>query len=242
MADGDLMDLQDVLNTLAISEQDLQNMVAQGKLKAVRAGRTVKFRSAEVMSMKSGKNTEPTIIIPTQAPAQRSAQPPKRTARIDESAATVVPEAPVGVVPVETQEISLDDEELEILPLEDEAAATQHEAPVSADEELTVAEEIEEPYEEGAEETVGGRRSSRRSGRMSRRASQIAYAAQESPIWTGVLAFIILILLAIGTIFGTLLVKGEYDETNHRLYVPGGLTSIAYDSFKEPNFPERSQE
>ncbi|MBN1807977.1 MAG: helix-turn-helix domain-containing protein [Planctomycetes bacterium] len=226
MADGDLMDLQEVLQTLGISEQDLQNMVAQGKLKAVRAGRTVKFRAGEVMSMKSGKSTEPTIIIPQQAPRSQS---------IDESAATVVPEAPAGVVPVETQEISLDDEELEILPLEDEAAATQAEAPIAMDEELTVAEEVEEEYED--EMAAGPRsRSSRRSGRMSRRVSQAMAYQQESPIWSAALAVTLLILLFSGSIYGVILSKGYYDEENNKRYVPKFIEWV-YENFKDPGGP-----
>ncbi|HHN46430.1 MAG TPA: DNA-binding protein [Planctomycetes bacterium] len=225
MADGDLMDLQEVLQALSISEQDLQGLVAQGKLKAVRAGRTVKFRRGEVLSMKSGRGTEPTIIIPSQAPGRR---------QVDEAAATVVPEAPAGgVVPVDTQEISIGDEELEILPLDDEAAATQAEAPVAMDEELTVAEEVEE------EEGVAPRPSSRRSAssRMSRRVSQAMAYQQESPIWTGVLAVTLFITLFVGSMFGVMLLKGYYDEENNTKYIPGFLKPV-YDNFKDPGAPE----
>ena len=222
MADGDLMDLQEVLNALSIGEQDLQNMVAQGKLKAVRAGRTVKFRRAEVMSMKGGRSTEPTIIIPSKgAPTGR---------KIDESAATVVPEAPAGgVVPVDTQEISIEDEELEILPLEDEAAATQAEAPV-AGEELTVAEEAA-PAEEAAVEGV--RSSGRRSSRVGSRRSGAVYIEQESPIWTGMLVGTLVILLVVSWMFGTMLLYNYWDDVKGTKFLPPGPTQMAFDIFSD---------
>ena len=222
MADGDLMDLQEVLKALSISEQDLQNMVAQGKLKAVRAGRTVKFRRPEVMSMKGGRSTEPTIIIPSKGPARK----------VDESAATVVPESPAGgVVPVESQEISIEDEELEILPLEDEAAATQAEAPVAGgeEEEVTISEEVG-AEEEGAVE--GTRAPGRRSSRVGSRRGA-AYVMEESPIWAGMLVATMVVLIGLGSIFGVMLLKNYYDEKNNVRYVPGGLTSIAFDIFSD---------
>jgi hypothetical protein len=222
MADGDLMDLQEVLKALSIGEQDLQNMVAQGKLKAVRAGRTVKFRRPEVMSMRGGRSTEPTIIIPSKGPARK----------IDESAATVVPEAPAGgVVPVETQEISIEDEELEILPLEDEAAATQAEAPVAGgDEEVTISEEAAPAEEEAVE---GTRAPGRRSSRVGSRRSGAAYVMEESPVWAGMVVVTMVVLLGIGSIFGVMLLKNYYNEKDNVRYVPTGLTSVAYDIFAD---------
>jgi len=221
MADGDLMDLQEVLNALSIGEQDLQNMVAQGKLKAVRSGRTVKFRRAEVMSMRGGRSTEPTIIIPSKAPARR----------VDESAATVVPEAPAGgVVPVETQEISIEDEELEILPLEDEAAATQAEAPVAGEEEVTISEEAAPAEEEAVE---GTRAPGRRSSRIGSRRSGAAYVMEESPIWAGMLVATMVVLFGLGSVFAVMLLKNYYDEVNSRRNVPPGLTSVAFDIFAD---------
>ena len=240
MSNGDLMDLQEVMSALGMSEQELQNLVAQGKLKAVRAGRTIKFRREEVMGLKSGRSTEPTIIIPTQeaAPApqapQAPAPEPAPAPAVDESAATVVPEAPAGgVVPVETQEISLEDEELEIVPLEDEAAATVAEsAPVEAAEEVTVAEEAEE-------RRPSARRSSARSARMSRmsrRVSQVAYGAPPtSPVWAGVLIITTVILLLAATVFGTICTQGYVTEEG-KPYVPRFL-EWAYSLFVDEGAP-----
>ncbi|MBI3828518.1 MAG: helix-turn-helix domain-containing protein [Planctomycetes bacterium] len=64
MANGELIDAREAMDLLGIGENDLQTFVARGDLRAFRSAGTMKFRRDDVLSLKSEKGTEPTIIIP----------------------------------------------------------------------------------------------------------------------------------------------------------------------------------
>ncbi len=64
MPDGEMLEFAQVLSELQMSEQDLQNLIARGELRAFRAGGTMKFRQADVDMLKKERATVPTIIIP----------------------------------------------------------------------------------------------------------------------------------------------------------------------------------
>ena len=69
----ELINAREAMDLLGIAEGELQNMVARGDLRAFRAAGTMKFRRDDVLSMKSEKETQPTIIIPastTKRPGQ----------------------------------------------------------------------------------------------------------------------------------------------------------------------------
>lgn len=64
MANGELIDAREAMDLLGIGENDLQTYVARGDLRAFRSAGTMKFRRDDVLSLKTEKGTEPTIIIP----------------------------------------------------------------------------------------------------------------------------------------------------------------------------------
>jgi len=64
MANGELIDAREAMDMLNIPENELQNLVARGDLRAFRSAGTMKFRRDDVQALKSEKGTEPTIIIP----------------------------------------------------------------------------------------------------------------------------------------------------------------------------------
>lgn len=64
MANGELIDAREAMEMLSIPENELQNLVARGDLRAFRSAGTMKFRRDDVQSLKTEKGTEPTIIIP----------------------------------------------------------------------------------------------------------------------------------------------------------------------------------
>lgn len=60
---NEFMSFEEVLAELQIDEDELKSMVASGDLRGFRDGETMKFRTQDVMSLKKGRETEPTIIL-----------------------------------------------------------------------------------------------------------------------------------------------------------------------------------
>jgi len=126
MAD-DLIDFQSALQQLQMTESELSNLVARGDLRVIRSGGKPMFRPSDIEGIKQDRETEPTIIIPasTAIPAPSESGPITidlpQDLGIDESAATVVPDAPADTG---TEEIVFDESDLEVLPLDEEASQT----------------------------------------------------------------------------------------------------------------------
>lgn len=57
------MTFEEVLAELQIDEDELKNLVSQGELRGFRDGRSMKFKTDDVLTLKSGRETEPTIIL-----------------------------------------------------------------------------------------------------------------------------------------------------------------------------------
>jgi len=66
---ADYFSFEDVLSELQLDEDELKRMVSEGELRAFRDENKMKFRRDDVESLKKGRVTEPTIILPgSQAP------------------------------------------------------------------------------------------------------------------------------------------------------------------------------
>ncbi|MCE9582863.1 MAG: hypothetical protein K8T20_10245 [Planctomycetes bacterium] len=61
---ADYFSFEDVLGELALDEDELKRMVSEGELRAFRDENKMKFRKDDVESLKKGRVTEPTIILP----------------------------------------------------------------------------------------------------------------------------------------------------------------------------------
>jgi hypothetical protein len=69
---ADYFSFEDVLSELQLDEDELKRMVSEGELRAFRDENKMKFRKDDVESLKKGRVTEPTIILPAgQSPAQQ---------------------------------------------------------------------------------------------------------------------------------------------------------------------------
>lgn len=131
MADADLLDAREAMQMLGISENELQNLVARGDLRAFRSAGTMKFRRDDVVAIKSDKGTEPTIIIP--AAAQRKGAsgilptvpaPARPPSRIGQAVTAPVPMPPAPVDPgTATSDIMLDD--IELMPTDEQHITQQ---------------------------------------------------------------------------------------------------------------------
>lgn len=71
---ADYFSFEDVLSELSLDEDELKRMVSEGELRAFRDENKMKFRKDDVESLKKGRVTEPTIILPAggaKGPAQQ---------------------------------------------------------------------------------------------------------------------------------------------------------------------------
>jgi hypothetical protein len=57
------MTFQQVLEELQIDEEELKRLVSNAELRGFRAGSSMKFKKEDVMALKQGRETEPTIIL-----------------------------------------------------------------------------------------------------------------------------------------------------------------------------------
>jgi len=232
MPEGDMIEFSQVLTELQMSEQDLQNLIARGELRAFRAGGTMKFRQADVDMLKKERATEPTIIIPAAGSQEMNVDVPQDLG-VDESAATVVPETmPGGAAPTVdlgggqsgTEEIVFEDSDLEILPLETDASAATAEVTVAAEDPVVV-----ESEPTVVDEQPAAPRSSRReqAAPMASRRTMAAYAKEPGdPIWTIGLVLTSLVFVFVGSIFAVMLWKGYYNEDMKAKYVPSFLEDM----------------
>lgn len=62
---ADYFSFEDVLNQLQLDEDELKRMVSEGELRAFRDDNKMIFRKDDVDSMKKGRITEPTIVLPS---------------------------------------------------------------------------------------------------------------------------------------------------------------------------------
>lgn len=232
MPEGEMLEFAQVLSELQMSEQDLQNLIARGELRAFRAGGTMKFRQADVDMLKKERATEPTIIIPAVGSQQMNVDVPQDLG-VDESAATVVPESmPGGAAPTVnlggeqsgTEEIVFEDSDLEILPLETDASAATAEVTVASEEPVLI-----DTDPTVVEEQAASSRSSRREQAapvMSRR-TMAAYAKEPGdPAWTIGLVLTSIVFVFVGSIFAVMLWKGYYNEDMKDKYVPAYLQGM----------------
>lgn len=60
---GEYLSFEEVLEELGIDEEELKRLVSQGELRGFRDGRSMKFKRDDVVNLKRGKETEPTIIL-----------------------------------------------------------------------------------------------------------------------------------------------------------------------------------
>jgi len=252
MAD-EMLGFEEAMKRLQLSEQELQNLVASGTLRAFRSGGQMKFKAADLEAVKKERATEPTIIIPAAGIEAAAGTPELKVEMpadlvVDESAQTVVGRSggssdgvsPTVAIPEHgTEELVFDDKELEVLPLEDEAAGTQ-----TAGEAATVVEstegtpgEITVAEEGGVEGAPAKPSSSRRPGlssrvgqSISRRRSAAFEVRKGNPIMAVVLGVTAAVCIFTLSIYGVWLARGYRagNPPTDSIYVAGYLKGL-YD-------------
>jgi len=258
----DMVSFDDAMKQLQFTEEELQKLVTSGALRAFRSGGEMKFRAGDLDAVKKERETEPTIIIPAAGGddgadetviagvgEELQVEMPDDLV-VDESAQTVVggggdeTGAPTIAIPEDqgTEELVFDDKELEVLPLEEEAAGTQAAEAATIVEDtggdITVAEDDGYAEEESASRPPSSRRrvlSSRIGPAASRRRSAAFEVRRGNPVMSIVLVLSAAVALFALSIFGTVLVKGYRIGVNtpsEAKYVPGFLRQF-YDDEKD---------
>ncbi|MHC4914619.1 MAG: helix-turn-helix domain-containing protein [Planctomycetota bacterium] len=262
----DMVSFDEAMKQLQFTEEELQKLVTSGALRAFRSGGEMKFRAGDLDAVKKERETEPTIIIPAAgmddgadetvvaAGDELQVEMPDDLV-VDESAQTVVSGdadqgAPTVTIPEDqgTEELVFDDRELEVLPLEEEAAGTQAAEAATIVEDggdITVADEMAEA--DVAEAEVGRPPSSRRrvlSSRVGAAASRRKSAAFEVRKGSPIMAVVLVVSAAAAvfalSVFGSYLIKdyrvgmGSESETS---YVPGYLRDM-FESTKKWGEPQ----
>ncbi len=255
----DMMSFEEAMRQLQFTEDELQKLVTSGALRAFRSGGEMKFRAGDLDAVKKERETEPTIIIPAAGGGEAADETVVAGVSedlqvempadlvVDESAQTVVgagaDEAgtPTVAIPDQgTEELVFDDKELEVLPLEEEAAGTQAAEAATVVEdasgEITVAGE-EAGYEEEAAEArpPSSRRrvlSSRVGPAASRRKSAAFEVRRGSPFMAVLLGATAAFAIFALSVFGVVLMKGHRAGQGTKaetIYVPGYLQQFYKD-------------
>jgi excisionase family DNA binding protein len=60
---AEYMSFEEVLKELQVDEEELKKLVSQGELRGFRDGTSMKFKKEDVLNLKKGRETEPTIIL-----------------------------------------------------------------------------------------------------------------------------------------------------------------------------------
>ncbi len=255
----DMISFEDAMKQLQFTEEELQKLVTSGALRAFRSGGEMKFRVGDLDAVKKERETEPTIIIPAiggdddadetvvgGAPAAIEELQVEMPADlvIDESAQTVVGGGgdemgtPTVAIPEGgTEELVFDDKDLEVLPLEEEAAGTQAAEAATIVEEtggdITVADEGAD-YDAEADEgrSPSSRRrvlSSRVGPAASRRKSAAFEVRKGSPFMAVVLGLTAALAIFALSVFGVVLMRGYRAGQGTKAegkYVPGYLQDL----------------
>ena len=201
----DYFSFEDVMKELELGEEELKRMVSEGELRAFRDENKMKFKKEDVESLKKGRITEPTIILPSTPTSETTDETVldldigQETAALSDTSAQL---AAVG----HGQE-----EDLVVQP--EEVGTEQEETFIEEDTDTGLSTEPLQLAEEAAEETVEAvaveeevaeapapRRRTGQTGAQRRVSARIPVAVEEEierkrahPVWT---FFIFLAFLA----------------------------------------------
>jgi hypothetical protein len=242
----EMVSFESAMQELQFTEEELQKLVASGALRAFRSGGEMKFRGSDLEAVKKERETEPTIIIPSAGIGDAldsgddlQIDMPDDLG-IDESAQTVVgagsdmTAATVSIPEQGTEELVFDDQDLEVLPLEEDAASTQAAEAATIVEsagEITVADGSGVAVLEDESPSSSRRQLSSRIGSMSSRRKSAAYEVRGgNPAWTAMLVLSAAVALFALSILGTTLLKGYSAGTGpdgqEEIYIPGFLQGV----------------
>mgnify|MGYP000073678730 CR=1 FL=1 len=265
MANGELIDAREAMELLNIPENELQNLVARGDLRAFRSAGTMKFRRDDVNALKTEKGTEPTIIIP--AAGSRKPGQSGILAAVGQQASPA-PSPDLNA----TDQIILEDIELQApdnmttqqqtvvsQPVGDAATIMEPSVGAAQTGEMTVVDQAAEEATVGTGPAapVAGRAGSgaakvgsrigssvgpavsrvrQPSVAVARRTATVYEPKSAHPIWTAVLIINAAVMLFAVSVYGVILTKGSYDKASGQRIIPPHLKQFGvYEGFIDGN-------
>ena len=200
----DYFSFEDVMGELELGEEELKRMVSEGELRAFRDENKMKFKKEDVESLKKGRITEPTIILPSTPSAETTDETVldldigQETAALSDTSAQLAAVGQEEELIVQPEEVGTEQEETFIEEDTDTGLSTE---PLKlADEAAEETVEAVAVEEEVAEEAPPPRRRSGMTGAQRRVSARIPVAVEEEierkrahPVWT---FFIFLAFLA----------------------------------------------
>lgn len=251
---ADYYSFEDVMRELELGEEELKRMVSEGELRAFRDENKMKFKKEDVESLKKGRITEPTIILPSTPTSETTDETVLDLDIGQETAALSDTSAQMAAKPKPAPKKEEKEEELVLQPVESGPAAPDQEetfieeetdtglsteplklADEAADETVE-AEAVTEPVAEPAKAAAAA--PARAGTRVGRRVSaRIPVAVEEeierkrpSPVWT-FLVFLAFLASAYGGLFFYDMVRLEGGKTDQPAGLTAGLAKWVLDKF-----------
>jgi len=204
----DYFSFEDVMKELELGEEELKRMVSEGELRAFRDENKMKFKKEDVESLKKGRITEPTIILPSTPSSETTDETVldldigQETAALSDTSAQLAAVGGKGrreeedlVVP--SEEVGTDQEETFIEEDTDTGLSTE---PLKLADEAAEETVAAEAVEEEAPPPPPPRKRSGMTGQQRKVTARIPVAVEQEiekkrahPVWT---LFIFLALLA----------------------------------------------
>jgi hypothetical protein len=249
---SDYFSFEDVMRELELGEEELKRMVSEGELRAFRDENKMKFKKEDVDSLKKGRITEPTIILPSTPTSETTDETVldldigQETAALSDTSAQLAAAKPKGHgkppkkeeedLVIQSAEVGGDQEETFIEEETDTGLSTEPlKLADEAADETVEAEAVTEPVAEPAR--LAGRAAGSRVGR--RVTAKIPVAVEEEierkrahPIWT-LLIFLAFIVSAYSGLFFYDMVRLEMGKSDQPSNLTAGFGKWVLDKFWE---------
>ncbi len=239
---ADYFSFEDVMRELELGEEELKRMVSEGELRAFRDENKMKFKKEDVESLKKGRITEPTIILPSTPTSETTDETVldldigQETAALSDTSAQLAASKPKAPEKKPTAK-EPEEEELVVQPLD--TAGDQEETFIEEETDTGLSTEPLKLADEAADETVEAEAvtepvaepvrpaapAPRRAAR--RTAARIPVAVEEEierkrahPIWT-FLIFLAFVASAFSGLFFYDMMRMEMGKADH----PSNLTT-----------------
>ncbi len=252
---ADYFSFEDVMRELELGEEELKRMVSEGELRAFRDENKMKFKKEDVESLKKGRITEPTIILPSTPTSETTDETVldldigQETAALSDTSAQLAAAKPKGPGKPPPKRV----EEEDLVVQQAETGGDQEETFIEEETDTGLSTEPLKLADEAADETVEaeavteqvaeparGAAPSRAGSRVGRRVSaKIPVAVEEEierkrahPIWT-LLIFLAFIASAFSGLFFYDMMRLEMGKTDQPSSMTAGFGKWALDKFWE---------
>ena len=248
----DYFSFEDVMKELELGEEELKRMVSEGELRAFRDENKMKFKKEDVESLRKGRITEPTIILPSTPSSETQDETVldldigQETAALSDTSAQLAavkgtPGETDADLVVPTEEVSTENEETFIEEDTDTGVTTEPLKLADETNEETIAAEAVE--EEVAPPPPPPRKRTGQTGAHRRVSARIPVAVEEEierkrPHWIWTLfIFLAFITAAYGGFFAYDTFAMETGKKERPSELTAGLTKWTLDKFwEDPNW------